>query len=360
MGMLVPALLGGSVMLGGGRARTWPARLRAALWFGVIVMVVAAPPYVRNVVETGNPIHPFAAARFPSRHWSPEAGAYLDEYYRQYRVDRAHRRAGTPYEALGVFRFPWDLTMRPESFERAARQSLDVGPFALAFLPAACWLAVRRRRVAWVLAFGGAYVAVIATGAWAHPRYVLPGVVLVLACGVAGARSLLGRRFAPVVAATLLGQVVLVGRLAGPLLGDQVRLLAGRLDRAAYLERHSERYRFWRRACPLVAPAGTVLVLEKIPHPYFIGCRFVLGSYLEQDLLAYRTLDGPAALAAAARQLGVTHVAVARPDLMRAADPYEARVAGLWRAWTESLGAPVLDVPPYVLYVLPPLVESPS
>src|SRR5206468_10364066 len=108
---------------------------------------------------------------------------------------------------------------------------------------------------------------------------------------------------------------------------DQVRVATGRLAPAEFLRRHSERFAFWERANAEVPAAGLVLVLEKIPHPYYIERPFVLGSYLEQGLLDYRRLATPAAVAAAAHDLGVTHVAIDLDGLEAGGDPFEASVA---------------------------------
>jgi hypothetical protein len=97
-----------------------------------------------------------------------------------------------------------------------------------------------------------------------------------------------------------------------------------------------------------------VLVLEKVPHPYYIERPFVLGSYLEQGLLDYRALDTPAALATAARELGVTHVAVDLTGLDAAGDPFEASVARLWRGFLGAECEPVLRQSGYGLYALHP------
>jgi hypothetical protein len=244
--------------------------------------------------------------------------------------------------------------MAPESFERAARGSLDVGPFALALLPAALVLAWRRRAAAWVLGIGATYVLVIAVGAWAHPRYVFPGIVLASAVAVAGAGALAGKWFGPLVAITLAGHLAVTGRLALPEYGQQMRATLGLLSREQYLTRESDRYRFWHRACSMIGTRGLALVLEKIPHPYFMECPFVLASYLEQQLVDYRAVGTPAELDAAARRLGVTHVVVSRTDLDRHADAYEARVTALWRGWVGGLGAPQLEQDAYALYLLPP------
>ena len=355
MGLLVPALVGAGVVA----TLAWralPTRriATAATAFGVVVLLVTAPWYVRNTVETGNPLFPFGYGVFGGRYWSGAASEYLNDYYRQYQTVHAAHREGTPYAGLDVVRFPWDLTMHPDSFENGARQAMDVSPFALAFAPAL--LAVRRRRSAVLVtaAIGAAYAGIIAAGAWAHPRYVLPGVALVLASAVPAARTLLPRRaFAVAVALTLAGNLALCTRLLRPLWPDQVRVALGRLAPEEFLRRHSQRFAFWERANAEVPAGGLVLVLEKIPHPYYIERPFVLGSYLEQGLIDYRALATPEALAAVAHELQVTHVAVDVAGLDAAKDPFEASVARLWRGFLASeCEEPLVRAGGYALYPL--------
>ena len=51
----------------------------------------------------------------------------------------------------------------------------------------------------------------------------------------------------------------------------------------AFLDKYSDRYVFWHEANQAVPPSPVrSLVLEKIPHPYYIERPFVLLSYLEQ------------------------------------------------------------------------------
>ena len=356
MGLLVPALVG-VVILGALFRRGLAVRrmVLPALTFGLVAGVVASPCFVRNAIDTGNPLYPFGYGLFGGRNWSAAAGEYLDEYYHQYQAQHATRREGTPYHGLDVVRFPWDLTMHPDSFENAARQSLDIGPFALAFAPA-LFLLRRRREAALVTAgVGLAYVGIIAAGAWAHPRYVIPGVVLLFAAAVPAARSLVGARaFAALVAVTVAGNLALTSRLLRPLWPDQARVALGRLAPDEFLRRHSDRFTFWQRANAAVPTAGRVLVLEKIPHPYYIERPYVLASYLEQGMIDYRRLDDPAALGAAARALGVTHIAVDVVGLEAAGDPFEARVAKLWRAFLGSEGDLLFRAEGFALYGLRP------
>ena len=355
MGLLVPALLGAALLaVLAWRAEPGRRLARAGLAFGLVALVAASPWYLRNVIETGNPIYPFGYAVFGGRNWSSAASEYLADYYRQYQTTWAGRREGRPYAGLEVARFPWDLTMHPDSFEAAARQSTDVSPFALAFAPAL--LLVRRRRFAALAtaAVGLAYAGIVASAVWAHPRYVMPGAALVLVAAVPAARALLPRRlFAAAVALTLAGNLALITRLLQPLWPDQVRVAAGRLAPAEFLRRHSARFAFWERANAELPAGGLVLVFEKIPHPYYIERPFVLGSYLEQGLLDYRRLATPAELAAAVHGLGATHVAVDLAALDARGDPFEASVARLWRGFVaEECDSPLVREGGYALYPL--------
>jgi hypothetical protein len=355
MGLLVPALVGIGVLVVLARRRPPLGRaLASAIAYGVIALVLLSPWYVRNVVEVRDPLHPFGYAAFHGRYWSADAAKYLDTYYDQYRAREAGERGGKPYRGAEVAWFPWDLTMHPESFENGKRQGQDVSPFVLAFLPALVLVRRRRRAAFAIAAIGVAYGAIIAVGAWAHPRYVLPGTALALVAATAGARALLGRRWLPwLVAATVLGNVALTTRLLRPMWPDQVRVAAGRLSPDTFLARYSDRWVFWKEANRAVPASGRVAVLEKIPHPYYIDRPFVLLSYLEQGMVDFRTVDTPERVLDEIRRLGATHVAVEVKGLDAAADPFEERVTALWRDTVARLGPPRLTAGGYALYDVP-------
>jgi 4-amino-4-deoxy-L-arabinose transferase-like glycosyltransferase len=355
MGLLVPALIGLGILAVLVRRRTHAGPfLTTSLAYGLLAMVMLSPWYVRNLAETGNPILPFGQRFFAGRDWSVDAEAYLNVYYDQYRTREAAQRGARPYKGVEVALFPWDLTMHPESFEKGKRQGQDVSPFALAFLPAIVLLRRRRAAALAVAAIGIAYIAIIAAGAWAHPRYVLPGIALTVVAAAPAARALCGRRmFAAVVAVTVAGNLVLISRMLRPMWPDQVRVALGRTTPGDFLARYSDRYVFWREANQAVPRSGRVLVFEKIPHPYYIERPFVLLSYLEQGLVDYRRVDSVPALDAAVQWLGATHVAVDEAGLQAADDPFEARVTTLWRAYLAGAGEPVLRAGGYALYALP-------
>jgi hypothetical protein len=178
-------------------------------------------------------------------------------------------------------------------------------------------------------------------------------VALALVAGVAAARALLGWRLCTaVVLVTIAGNLALTTRLLRPLWPDQVRVALGRLEPEQFLRRHSSLYAFWEQANAAVPPAGRVMVLEKIPHPYYIDRPFVLASYLEQGMIDYRQVRSPEALAATSEALGITHLAVDLTSLERAGDPFEATVRRLWRDFTARDGELVVREDGYALYAL--------
>jgi hypothetical protein len=197
----------------------------------------------------------------------------------------------------------------------------------------------------------GALALVPATGAGLlapNPFAALPAVVLGLPW------SPLATALAPQ-GLGVAGNLALIAlRLARPMWPDQVRVALGRMDDATFLRRYSPRWVFWNEANAAIPADGRVVVLEKIPHPYYIERPFVLLSYLEQGLVDYRAVPSADDLASKIRQLGVGYVAVDVEGLQAREDPYEERVTGIWRDLVAGSGPPVVEAGGFALYALPP------
>lgn len=90
-------LLAGLLVKNKGEEPAKPARgLVQALWIGLIALVLASPWYVRNVVNTGNPVYPFYYSVFDGKNWS-EANAHA------YAVEQSQFGIGQQYDASGEF-----------------------------------------------------------------------------------------------------------------------------------------------------------------------------------------------------------------------------------------------------------------
>jgi hypothetical protein len=341
IGLLVPALLALVIVADVLRERGLGAvrgALATAVGFGLVAALVASPCYLRNAVETGNPMFPFGYGVFGGRNWSADAARGLDAYYDAYRETQAARRGGHAYRTWWqTLRFPWDATMAPQSFEESGRSAYDFGPFVLAFAPGL--LLLRRTPHAWLLtAIATAYAAPVAFGMWAHPRYVHPALPLLLVVAVevarrlaAPGRLLAARAVTALLAATVLVQTAVTLKVLAPLWPDSARVAVGRMTREEFLRRNERRYALAALVQQQVPQSGNVLVLGMIPHPYYyLGRRFTLASPLEQGAIDYRRITTLDQFVTTLRYFGVTHVVREAEAEKRAANPVGERVLRLW------------------------------
>jgi len=338
IGLLVPALLGGLVLVHARcRGAAFARALVTTVKFGLVAAVVASPCYLRNAVATGNPIFPFGYAVFDGRNWSPEAARGLDAYYAAYRESQAAKRGAHAYRSWWeALRFPWDATMAPHSFEESGRSAFDIGPFLLAFAPGVLLLG-RTPRASVVAALAGTYSATVVLGMWAHPRYVHPALALLLLVAVAVAERcraygpLASRAVTVLLVVTVLGQAALAARVMAPLFPDSLRVAIGRMSADAFLRRHEPRYPLASLVQAAVPDDGNVLVLGMIPHPYYyVGRRFTLASPLEQGAIDYRRIETVDEFVAVVQRFGVTHVVREVDPNKRAVNPVGERVPRLW------------------------------
>jgi 4-amino-4-deoxy-L-arabinose transferase-like glycosyltransferase len=341
IGLLVPAILGVVVVVDVLRRdglRATRAALVTVVTFGLIAALVASPCYLRNAVETGNPIYPFGYGVFGGRNWSADAARGLDAYYAAYRETQAGRRGSHAYHGMQALRFPWDLTMAPQSFEEIGRSAYDVGPFLLAFVPGL--LLLRRASQARLLAAVAiAYAVVVVFGIWAHPRYVHPALILLLVVAVEVTAALreygawAPRAVTALLAATVLVQTALSLRVIAPLWPDSARVALGRMTPDAFLRRNDRRYALASLVHAQVPPDGHLLVLGMIPHPYYyVGRSFVLASPLEQGAIDYWRMQTVDEFVAAIRRLGITHVVRETEPDKPAVNPVGDRVLRMWDA----------------------------
>ena len=123
------------------RERRWAP----VLTFGLAAGLVAAPWYVYNAVQTGNPVFPFFGHVFSYGPWNAEDLAAQMAQMRRFNAGRS------PDDFL---RLPWNLASRPEAFHMEA----PLSPVYLWLLPAVLVAGALMRHLRGVLAVTLAYV----------------------------------------------------------------------------------------------------------------------------------------------------------------------------------------------------------
>ncbi|HVR76640.1 MAG TPA: glycosyltransferase family 39 protein [Planctomycetota bacterium] len=172
-----------------GAARHRPGRevLKLALGAAAVAFLTASPWYVKNVIQTGNPLYPFAHAIFGGRDWDAERAQVLSLALAEW---------GGEHGLLETLLLPWRLTMSGRFFSEEGFDGvigctfLIAAPFALASLKlspghrvagafaaayAIFWVLTTRQvrfllpALASASAIIGAGVPVLVTGRWARP-----------------------------------------------------------------------------------------------------------------------------------------------------------------------------------------------
>lgn len=192
-GVLV-AWWGGVVVLGfavwrgpGGVGRCLRRGMGLALGYGLLAALVVAPWWVRNAVQTGNPVYPLATGVFGGGEWTEVNQEFLES--------KAGEKGG---RGLGwALALPWTTAAQPRRFG-----GFSLGPLYWVMLPwwvGWCLAALgraRQRPVPAVLALWLGFALVAWYLTYQSNRFLLPAAALgavAAARGLAGARRWSGR-----------------------------------------------------------------------------------------------------------------------------------------------------------------------
>lgn len=148
---------------------------RRAVALVLPALLIAGPWYLRNAIETGNPVYPVA---FGGEHWGADD---------QRELDAVGERYGVSDNPLRLALLPLDLVRHGEAYDRGRYVGIAVFAFALAAL------VVARTRAVTALALGAlAYLALWWSGSQ-QARFLLPALCVLAAAGGAGFAALVRR-----------------------------------------------------------------------------------------------------------------------------------------------------------------------
>ncbi len=192
----------------GGRSKGKPYRVVwVAFYFGLLAAAFGAPWWLRNIINTGNPVYPLAWGVFGGGEWTQTAADIYSEKL-------GSKGIGRTFEDF--LRIPWDTFMSHGKFG-----GFKIGPVFWVFWPLALgWVGYAfyslRRKAEWAyLAVWMIFLLVFWFNTYQSNRFLMPLIMLVIAAAMALLQRVCEatrrRRLTAWVAAVLLSAVALFG-----------------------------------------------------------------------------------------------------------------------------------------------------
>jgi hypothetical protein len=342
-GLVVVGLLGLGLLIDGLGRRDDRALLRRVLSFGLTAAVVGAPFYIRNWIQRGNPVFPSAWGLMGGEGWSAWRAWAWGEILSNYGAGR------TPLDNLLL---PWRFFTTREMFdlfEGSNGPVLALGLVAAVVLSWQLRSQLERARPLW-LALG--YVLGF-TVFWAlstqQMRFWLPALPLLVALTVAGLVGVSRFRGAVLAAALLLSAAWTVDleRQVWDRQQTSPWILGQLSEREVATALMPDSYGIFDEVHSLVPPDGRIWLLWMRNKTYYLERDFRVDCIFEawrfEELLEDH--EDPAALGAALRQEGISHVLVHHRFFLvgRNADLEPGRTDRLRKRFVALMGAGVLE-----------------
>lgn len=274
-------------------------RFRACGLFLAGVILIALPWYVRNLVESGDPIYPMAGGVVGESAWTAGERSDHAEYLRQVGPGRG------PLDLLLV---PFRLTFQPGAFGASGTTGIGYGYLFLVPL-----LLLVRRRGRMVRLLAGYFL--VGGLVWFYTsqqtRFLLPWLpAAAVLGGLALERVLRGRLHLHRGVSVVLGSLGLLVLLVGGTRWPASLPPLGEAARRTYLRQHLPHYSRVERINALLPPDAVLYAFGEEGRRYYYRCR-TLGDWFGPT--AYRRFlpeGDPQELLARFRRLGVTHLLV--------------------------------------------------
>lgn len=234
--------------------------------FGVLALLPALPWFLRSWLQTGSPVYLMLPSVFPTRDWSPEAGAAFGDYFKYYVW-------GTGYRSLG-----WSVELR-----KAVRAVALLA--TLAGVGLAVWR-IKLFELRAILAVVGVLFLGCLAGTGLYLRYLVPFLPPLFAVLF----SLVGDSVAQRVWVQAAILAVVVGNSAVylwttvPSLGHAARVAAGQWSRDAFLESQISVMPLWRYTNEAVSRDSRILLAAGRPSYFIEPYCFLTEAYYQARL----------------------------------------------------------------------------
>lgn len=286
----------------------------------ILALALAGVWHVDQVVRHGDPFYPFSIVSSLDNGNAEALGGAAGNPQLQSAASRYVTEGAGPLEtawdlAAGLPRFMWDMTTRPDLFELSTVSMAFSVMLAFLVLPARPW----DRLLKDLLVFAALLFGVYYLGPSSVRRYILllaalAGILAMTGWSLRGRRRLFAA-YMLVMALILAGDAwrnVYSVRLFGGL-GKIWPVLVGAQSRSDYLDGHTYGAAAMARyANANLEPGARIFCYPMFPGAY-LERDFVYGDALQaMDYMGYADMHGPDDLLARLRDMGVTHLCVAR------------------------------------------------
>lgn len=280
-------------------ATEWRTKREFLLWisFGVIAILVASPWYIKNFIQTGNPVYPFFYSLFGGSNWS-SALSVLQE---------TNILAKAPgYDMETFLSAPWRFTVQSASFG-------DLGFFFLAFLPIA--IIVRKSRWLSINILG---LAIIYYPLWffflfqrnRHWIELAPALAIIVAIIlITLLRTDYFTKYSKYLISSIFSLALILGLGVSIIYNSKfVPVVSGFEDRNTFLTEHGYIYEPYIFANQYLPETSKILVYNVWDMTYYLDVDYVIGNPLIQGLIDYSKLSSTEELIQRLAYLDITHI----------------------------------------------------
>jgi hypothetical protein len=275
----------------------------------LLAIVIASPWYIRNYVNTGNPVYPFFYSVFGGRNWSQENADHYADEQRTFGIGQKISQDGN-YEGKDPLALPGSVTALALQPDKQINLGTPWGAIGPLFVLGLLWWPFSRR----VRRFEGTIIVtvLISLVAWfflsQQSRYII-GLVVPAAflLGGAAVRSRLGKLAAFAILAQTLYTLWLFALSPISNVQEQVALLAGG-NADEYLTRHLP---FWEATKELnrIGKAEPVKVaLYDEVRGYYLDVDYWWANPGHSRIIEYEKLQNSEDLVTELKRTGTTHV----------------------------------------------------